>query len=465
MNDTVPLQHKLFVPPAPVPRTTPPSIFATLKALYQNPIELWGSRTYKQPTVHITEGFGGPLLVANDPDLIRRIMVSRVDNYAMNHLRQKILRPILNDGLLTAEGSIWKRSRKAMAPVFTPRTILGFAQSMKDITEEFSVRFSDNSAPRDIATDMTELTFDILAETLFSGEVEGDHEEFLHEVEGLFETAGRIDPMDLLNAPSWVPRITRIRGKRHIRFFQEIVGNTVRQRAERMARGEEVPDDFLTLLLNIERHKADEEGLGRSEIEDNVITFFGAGHETTSRALGWTLYLLAKSPHEREKVEAEVDSIAASNLPPQDWLDAMPVTRAAFEEAMRLYPPAPSISRRAVEDDEWGDIKITAETQVFILTWSLHRHELYWENPNAFDPSRFLPENRDRIHKYQYLPFGAGPRICIGASFALQEAVIILGILLSRFRFDMAPGASEPWPVQKLTTQPKAGISMVVCPR
>ena len=140
----------------------------------------------------------------------------------------------------------------------------------------------------------------------------------------------------------------------------------------------------------------------------------------------------------------------------------MPITRAVFEEAMRLYPPAPVISRAAINDIEWEGITITKGTQIMIMPWTLHRHRLYWDNPDAFMPSRFLPENREKQKKYQYLPFGAGPRICIGASFALQEAVIALGILLSRFRFDMAKDAKQPWPVQKLTTQPEGGLQMVV---
>ena len=163
-------------------------------------------------------------------------------------------------------------------------------------------------------------------------------------------------------------------------------------------------------------------------------------------------------------MEEEAKRVVAEYENPLDWIDKMPYTRAAFDEAMRLYPPAPNISREAIEDNEWNGMTITKGTQAMVMPWTLHRHREYWENPEAFMPSRFLPENREKIDKYQYLPFGAGPRICIGASFAIQEAIIALGVLLSRFRFDMAKGATEPWPVQKLTTQPGGGLHMYATP-
>ena len=224
-----------------------------------------------------------------------------------------------------------------------------------------------------------------------------------------------------------------------------------------------VPEDFLTLLLRAEGP----DGLSPQEIEDNIITFIGAGHETTARALGWALFCLANAPAERETVEAEIDGLLGSKAvpPPQNWLALLPKTRAVFEEAMRLYPPAPSINRAAIEEDRYGDVVIPKGITVLVMPWTLHRHRALWEEPDAFIPSRFWPENRETIDRFQYLPFGAGPRICIGANFALQEAVIALGVLLHRFRFDMAEGANDPWPVQKLTTQPEGGIHMTVTRR
>jgi cytochrome P450 len=455
--DTVPVP---FTPPAPKPRTSPPSTLEMIRIVYRNPLELWGEPSYNEPYISIS-GIGGPLVIANDPKLIRHILVDNAKNYRMATVRQEILRPILRDGLLTAEGTVWKRSRKAMAPVFTPRHIFGFAQPMLQRTQEFVDRYEDVEGSVDVAHDMTMLTYDILAETLFSGEIAGEPGSFAKEIDHLFETMGRVDPLDLLRAPDWMPRITRLRGRKTMAYFRKIVSDTMEMRSDRLKKDpDNVPEDFLTLLLRAEGP----DGLTRGEIEDNIITFIGAGHETTARALGWTIYCLAEAPWERESIEKEIDAVLAAEPDPTKWLDAMPLTRAAFEEALRLFPPAPSINREPIETEQWRDLKIVKGAQVLVMPWTVHRHRKLWDRPDAFMPSRFHPENRDSIDRYQYLPFGAGPRVCIGASFAMQEAIISLAVLMSRFRFDTTD-ETKPWPVQKLTTQPQGGLPMRVTKR
>ena len=449
-----------FVPPAPRPRTSPPSMLEMIRIVYRNPLELWGEPSYNEPWISV-RGMGGPLVIANDPGLIRHVLVDNARRYKLATVRQLILRPILRDGLLTAEGEVWKRSRKAMAPVFTPRHIFGFARPMLRRTLEFAERYENAAEPVDVARDMTTLTYDILADTLFSGEVAGGQGSLEKEIDRLFETMGRVDPLDLLRAPKWLPRITRLRGRKTMAYFRSIVANTVTMREQRMGRDPEgAPEDFLTLLLRAEGP----DGLTRREIEDNIITFIGAGHETTARALGWTIYMLAEAPWERERIEAEIDRVVSGEPDPVKWLDAMPFTRAAFEEAMRLYPPAPSINREPIEDDTYQDLVLPKGAQVLVMPWTVHRHRKLWDQPDAFMPERFHPGNREKIDRYQYLPFGAGPRVCIGSSFAMQEAAIALGVLLSRFRFDTV-AATKPWPVQKLTTQPQGGLPMRVTRR
>lgn len=454
-----------FVPPAPMPRTVPPTRLQIIWTVMHNPLELWGRPSFTLPWIE-TKFFKERTLIVNDPGLIRHVLVDNAANYEMSEIRQLILRPILRDGLLTAEGPVWKRSRKAMAPVFTPKHARGFAGQMLAKAEEYAARYADAGPDGkifDISVDMTELTFAILSETLFSGEIVTASESFSDDVDRLLHRMGRVDPMDLLRAPPWVPRLTRIGGSRVLGKFRKIVADTMALRRQRMAANpDDTPQDFLTLLLQLEGP----DGLTPDEIEDNILTFIGAGHETTARALAWTLYCVAQSPHVRERMEEEIDHVLATSAEPVEWLDLMPWTRAAFEEALRLYPPAPSINRAAIADDHWvspsGEtVRIDAGVTVLVMPWTLHRHELYWEKPRAFMPERFLPENRGAIGRFQYLPFGAGPRICIGATFAMQEAVIALAVLMHRYRFDVTP-ETKVWPVQKLTTQPRDGIPMRV---
>ncbi|MBW8638242.1 cytochrome P450 [Hoeflea sp. WL0058] len=447
-----------FEPPAPKPRSQPPSRLQVIKTIYRNPIELWGEPAYANPVLK-AKMFNESMIVANQPDFIRHILVDNAKNYRMARVRQLVLRPILRDGLLTAEGPAWKRSRRAVAPVFTPRHAAGFADQMLACSERFAERFAGDGGVHDVALAMTDLTYEVLAATLFSEDPD-PNSSLAENVARLLDTMGRVDPLDLLKAPEWIPRLTRIRGRGSLNYFRKMVREMIARRQEMLARGEKAPEDFLTLLIA----QQGPDGLTEQEVEDNILTFLGAGHETTARALGWTIYCLANAPREREHVEEEVDRIVDSGLEPVKWLDAMPYTRAAFEEAMRLYPPAPSINREAIADDRWGETEIPAGTTVLVLPWILHRHKLLWDRPNAFIPERFLPENRAKIGRFQYLPFGAGPRVCIGATFALQEAAIALGVLMKRFRFDCTQD-TKPWPVQRVTTQPLGGLPMTVTTR
>jgi len=208
-------------------------------------------------------------------------------------------------------------------------------------------------------------------------------------------------------------------------------------------------------------------GIADADVRANIVTFINAGHETTANALPWTLFLLSQCPEWRGRAEADADK--AFDYQGTVATEKCEILRAVFEEALRLYPPAPSINRAAISNDSWTSpkgerVEIEAGVTVLIMPWTLHRHELHWDRPRAYMPERFLPENRGSIGRFQFLPFGAGPRVCIGATFALQEAVIALAVLMHRYRFD-STDQTNPWPVQKLTTQPQNGLPMRVTPR
>jgi cytochrome P450 len=444
-----------FHAPKPTPHTRPLNAVEFVWTMARNPLEIWSTAAYELPYLR-TDWLGVPTFVVSDPAAIRHIMVDNAKNYGMQPLRQRLLRPILRDGLLTAEGELWKRTRRSLAPVFAPRNVQGLAPIMRERTRLFAETLA-GAGTIDIAEQMTLLTFDILQATLFTGDIAGEPREFAAATNALLRTMGRVDPMDVLDAPAFVPRITRVLGARSLAYFRRLIAATIERRRALIATSpEKVPRDLLTLLLEAE-------GLKPSEVEDNIITFIGAGHETTARALGWSLYLLSQAPDDRAAVEAELDAHDWDS-DPSSWSETLVYTRAVFEEGMRLYPPAPSLNRQAIADDSYGNIRIPAGATVLVMPWIVHRHTKLWDEPDTFRPSRFLPPYRNSIDRFQFLPFGIGPRVCIGSSFAMQEGVIALASLLRHLRYDYA-GMRQPKPVAKITIQPDPNLTMRITAR
>jgi cytochrome P450 len=300
---------------------------------------------------------------------------------------------------------------------------------------------------------------EVLEQTLFSQGLARGAEAFQQAVTRYFETFGRLDPLDLVGAPSFLPRLWRLRGGATLRFFQKAVDDIIAARKTLIASGASAPNDLLTLLLRAQDPQTGR-AISEEDVRANIVTFIGAGHETTANALTWTLYLLSQAPQWRERAETEVDARFdwESSADPGDTL---PVVKAVLEEALRLYPPAAFLSREAIAEDWLAGERVPAGTIVTVAPFVLHRHRQLWKDPDAFDPERFLGENRERIDRYAYIPFGAGPRVCIGMSFAMQEAVIVLAHLIRALRFDLAPGHVVA-PIQRVTLRPRHGMKMIV---
>jgi len=303
--------------------------------------------------------------------------------------------------------------------------------------------------------------FDILSATLFSDELDGDARGFEAALNQYLAVGARIDPLDVFNAPSWIPRLGKTASYRSARYFEQRVGALVARRRARIEAGEAAPDDLLTALLTARDEAEDGKGLDDREVAANILTFILAGHETTARTLGWALHLISRSPAVAETLQAEADAFDISD---PKWAEGLPWTRAVIEEAMRLFPPAPTLARRSMGPDVVGGEAIGEGCAVLISPWILHRHELLWDEPDAFRPERFLPENRKSIDRYAYIPFSAGPRVCIGAAFAMQEAMIALTTLLKAAEVE-AISTVEPHPTHQVTLRSRLPIHLRLRPR
>jgi cytochrome P450 len=444
--------------PAPVPLDVPLGPFSTMLVLRRNPIESWTKAHFELPILAGSTILGA-VAVINDPAAIRRVLIDNAANYCKDRLQKRVLGEGLSEGLLEAEGEDWRVQRRTLAPLFTPKTIASFVHAFNAAAEGLVARLLRLRDGRvvDIQLEMARVTLDVLGRTIFSDGLGRDLDEFASAISRYFATVGRLDPFDLLDLPEWLPRLSALGRRSAEKFFASVVDEIIARRKRILAK-DKAPSDILTLLLEAQDPQTGA-GLNDTEVKANILTFIGAGHETTANALTWSLFLLSLSEEWRERLKEEASRVLTG--PVEDYAARLVETRAVIEEAMRLYPPVASMSRQASGHDDLAGSRIRKGTLVIVSQWLLHRHRLLWENPDCFDPRRFLPGSREKIDRFAYLPFGAGPRVCIGASFSLQEAAIILAHVMRSLSFELKKN-HVVMPVQRITLRPKGGLPMIL---
>ena len=445
-----------FRPWTPPRHDKPLGLARFLWVSWRNPLLMWSDRHFREPQLYAKGRLGG-IIVVSHPEGVRHVLTENAANYEKGALQRRVLGPMLAEGLLLTEGDVWRRARRILAPLFTPARTQKLAARMGEVCERRVEGWGLGYGARvlNVDSEMSGLTFDILSATLFSNELEGDAKGFETALNRYLAVGARIDPLDVIAAPSWIPRLGRAASGGVARFFEERVASVVSRRRAAIERGDDAPDDLLSALL-LARDEQDGAALSDREVAANILTFILAGHETTARTLGWALHLISRSPEAAAHLRAEAD---AFDLTDPKWADGLPWTRAVIEEAMRLFPPAPTLARRALGPDVIGGQAIEAGTAVAISPWVLHRHQLLWDAPDEFRPQRFLPENRKAIDRYAYIPFSAGPRVCIGAAFAMQEAMIALATVLRAADVE-AITQVEPRPTHQITLRAEAPIHL-----
>jgi cytochrome P450 len=432
-----------------------------LRTLIRNPLETWPKALFEEPTLWLAFA-GRPLLFVTDPALVEEVLVTKADIFPKAPIVQRAIGAAVgNKSIFTAEGVDWRWQRRASSPPFRHGTILGFVPAMSEAAEATAARLLEagRDRPVDVAEAMMATTFDVIVETMLSGKGGFDIERFGAEITHYFETVGWIAALTVLRLPTWVPYPGKRRARAGNRFLKEEMARVV---AERRAHPSATPDllDFLISAKDPESGRA----MTDAELADNLLTFVVAGHETTALALTWALWLIAHAPDVETRVLEEIDQVAGTAPIGSDHIDGLVYTKQVIQEAMRLYPPAPLIPRIAAEETVLGSEPVPANTPVYVPVYAIHRHKLLWDAPESFDPDHFLAERVKQRPRGAYLPFGAGPRICIGASFALIEAVAIFATLLRSLRFTPLPG-HRPKPTTRLTLRPEGGMPMQVSAR
>ncbi|WP_339742681.1 cytochrome P450 [uncultured Maricaulis sp.] len=458
------ISDKAFQPPKPpyarysqVGRLTVSDYWTYFRAMNRNPLEIWGEHHFEF-LIAPFRFLGRDSLLINDPAAIHHCFVTNAANYRMNPVRQAVLKPFLRDGLLTAEGEVWKTARHAVAPVFTPRTVNSFAPKIRSVCDEAAEAFlAVDGRTISLSDAMVDLTLDVLIETLFSGDEALDKARFSAGICRLIEITGIPHPFDLMHLPGWLPRVGHGAARHVIADLRRQVAHVAAvRRAQPDAETAGRTPDFLDLLLGA--------GLDETAIVDNLLTFLAAGHETTARSLAWTLYLLSQSPDVLHRLEAEIDAAPLDTADPANWMDALPWTTAVIKESLRLYPSAPILARTSIAADTVAGLPVAPNTDVLVSTWLLHRQRDFWPQPDSFQPERFFGAAAEAIPRHAWLPFGLGPRVCIGARFAMMEMVIVLACLLGKLRFDFA-SERHPVPVMRITLQPDTEVPMRVTRR
>jgi cytochrome P450 len=387
----------------------------------------------------------------NHPDMIEDLLVTQARKFAKGRVL-KANKRLFGNGLLTSEGDFWLRQRRLAQPAFHRTRINSYAEAMVQYAETL-VKTWNNGDQRDIHAEMMGLTLRIVGKTLFGVEVTGEVQEVGRALEALLELNS--DFRRLMLVPGWLPTLTNIRAELAIRRLDKIIYMIIR---ERRASGED-RGDLLSMLLRAQ----DEDGshMSDTQLRDEALTIFLAGHETTAVTLSWTWWLLAQHPEVEAKLHAELDSVLNGRTPSLDDLPSLRYTDRLITESMRLYPPAWGMARMAVEDTEIAGYKIRKGSGVTVSQWAVHRDARWFDAPLEFRPERWEGDLAKRLPRFAYFPFGGGPRQCIGNTFALMETALVLATIAQRFRFKVVP-EHPVVPIASITLRPRYGIKVVL---
>ena len=437
-----------LIPPSPKPPGRPLTGLKLIQAMRENMLSIWGPRAYELPIIS-GKLYGRQRILVNDPSAVRRVLIENASAYEKPAPTRRVTRPIIGEGLFLSEGQEWRRQRRTLSPAFTPPKVEALTPHFAEAARGL-IAVLDGQTRVQLVTPLQEATLDAAARSMFSMPIGGRGSRLAHLSRSYVAGPGRPNVFDMVAQSegdfAWLTP-GRILFRR--RWLKEVDQVVAARRAQ--ARAEDAPDDVLDLLMKA-RDPETGAPLSDAEIRDQTATMLAAGFETTARTAFWTLYLLARDPAEQVAIRAEIAAAPPSRSlagAPKAW----PRLRLAILEAMRLYPPAPMLFRTALEDDRLLDREVPRGSVIVIAPWIIHRHTLLWDRPEAFIPSRFEGREREYLAGGAYLPFGAGPRICIGAAFALTEAAIMMAMLLERFSLELDDDR-ELMPKSVITTMP-----------
>ncbi|MCC7537221.1 MAG: cytochrome P450 [Deltaproteobacteria bacterium] len=439
------------LPPGPAPRRGILDSIPYYVGIGRDPVGFVGRRFATYGDVYHVASKGPGLFVTRHPDHMHDVLVTHASKVRKEHTAFRMLSRVLGDGLLTTDGDVWKRQRRMLQPAFQQSRLSHYADVMTAETSRTCGGWSDG-ATLEVGREMMELTLRIVSRALFSHDVGDESDDVARAMSVLQDSVGTPELL-----PHWMPTPHRRRFRAAVAAIDRIVFRMIR---ERRAGSGAAPDDLLQSLVTARDVEGDGGELGETEIRDQLVTLFLAGHETTSHALTWTWYLLSQNPEVERTLHAELDGVLGGRDPGFADLPRLPYTEQVVKESMRLYPPVYLIARRAAEDLEMGGYSVPKGSEIVAWVYHTHRDPRWYPEPGVFRPERFTAENEGRLPKLAYAPFGGGPRACIGKSFAMMESRLLLATIARRFRLELVPGhrvAIKP----RVTLNPRYGMRMI----
>ena len=446
-----------FIPPHAPPLKGDEGAVKFLWKFMRNPLEGFGPMAYGNPIVSL-KTMGVQTHVVSDPVLMNEVLVKNADAFRKAPINQRILKPATKEGLLSVHDAQWRRQRRGVAPIFQHRYMADLAPQITTVINAFKQKLDDGDGSIELNLAMADLTFDVLAKSLLGDPKGLDRDRLKTATRRVVTSAGKLRPDDLITLPDSIPRFMGPAGYRALRTLRKAADDLL------AVRDPENPGDDLIGLLISARDPKTGEGLSPREKTDNLIGFFIAGHETTALTLTWALYLVGMHKQTEMRIVEEVQAVVGQGDVDYEHINKLPFTRAVIDETMRLFPPAPLLARECTADTIVGGRDIRVGDIMILGTYIMHRAERLWEEPLVFDPDRFIREPGLNKGKDKFMPFGAGPRVCVGAAFAVMEAIMALATLVRDFEIKPDPDC-YPRPLMTVTLRPDGGIPAVVTRR
>lgn len=452
----------LYPPTVPAPQK-PLGLFRFLFQVVRNPLLAVPQAVYEQPLFVYRRSDTSGVVWITDPSLVERVLLHEHESFLKTDVEKRVFQPTLGHGILTAEGAAWKWQRRTAAPLFRHQDLTGHLPTFTAVADETLERWRKSGAGhvQPVDRDMTDATYSVITRTILAGTRPHEDAAIKRAANSLLSWTSWEVAFAMLRIPTsvWHP------GQRPSRRAAAELRGTVsallaRRRGEAASSPGANATDLLGRLIAARDPETDAP-MSDEQAIDNLLTFLLAGHETTAKALTWALYLAARAPEWQTRIREEVRAVCGAGPVEATHLERLVVTRAFLKETMRLYPPVPVMSRQVGRGLELGGWKLGRGTLIIIPVFAMHRHRRLWDDPDRFDPERFFPAAEAKHLRTQFMPFGFGPRTCIGMAFAMLEATAVFATLIRGARFDW-DGRHLPQPVSRVTLRPKGGMPLAV---